>query len=317
MDKKYKVIFGSILLAIGVLLLVFGALIYVSTTGLNILQYKSAMAAVNARLLSYVMLGWGSGLLIAGIIFLALSIMNFTFQSKKIVAVAMAVLLIGVGITAVFEVAAHPSAQSSMHGKVEVGNHYCEVGQCNSDYVNAKANSSYVGSYYLNVTGPSDSVLANGSVGSLVSAGPSNVSFNFKTPGNYTVTLSMISHGVKKAYSTWVYVYPKLKASVSGKANINNEYGSQTVTYMPVISGYSPNNYTWSISSSTFTDAQNYSYTNLYGKSMTVTYFLNSGSFLYGYNATYYISLTVQNKFGESYTYDPGFGGFETNVTGN
>lgn len=116
---------GSILVTIGILLLVSGIILYYSTfnNGLSILQYKTMSAAINARLLSYLILGYATGLLMFGIILIALTLMDFSFHSKEIIAVAIAVLLLGIGVFSIIEFAADPSVTiSSSQNPTDVHN---------------------------------------------------------------------------------------------------------------------------------------------------------------------------------------------------
>ena len=315
MNSKMKIIFGGILAATGIILLIVGLLIYIDISGLNSLLYINRVHQyVLLYILSYIMMAWGVGSLIAGILFAILGSVQYNFNSGKPLAAGIAVLFICLAISGFFIAVALPPA-NKISETMDFQSHFTEVNATKADCLNGSINSTYSGSYYLN----SSSLNLNSGV---LSPGGGTTKFStdvatvFSSSGNKTIELTIISDNGKKTFTSWVYVYPSVNVSISGPSSVNDASGSAFETYSSVSSGYGPDNYTWRLSAFYIGDAQNASF-NIYDKDMRVHFYLNSGSNLYGYNYTAYISLTVTTKFGDSYTYQPNFEGYQVSVVGN
>lgn len=319
MENKRKVILGASLLAIGIVLLVLGLIEYINTTGFNALTYPNVHQYVTARAISLLGLGWGIGLLGTGIFIMVLGIINHKFTSKKPLAVAITILIIGLAFTGILGYIAIPPS-AGIKASMAIESHYTEMCASSADFSNISIQSNYPGTYYLNST---STVLSSGDLGLLSQYSEVeyqnlsvDLSDSFSTPGNHSLNLTVISHNSKKIYNSWVYVYPQITASFTGPANVNDQNGPVTATYVSSYTGFTPDNYTWSVLNEIFGDVQELSY-NKYSRNLSIDFYQQSNSYNYGYNGTIYISLTVTTSYGDSYTYSPNFLGYQVSVTGN
>ncbi|MCL5782517.1 MAG: hypothetical protein M1476_01235 [Candidatus Thermoplasmatota archaeon] len=141
--------------------------------------------------------------------------------------------------------------------------------------------------------------------------------FSSLHPGNYTIVARVFSGGVSASSDQNLQVIPHVKATISGPSNINDSLGSQSVTYFAsVAGGEGTYSYSWTITSYSFTNIQSYSEGSNTSSSFSATFYKNSiNSFSYGENATYYISLSVTDSLG--YSYSIPYPGYTVNVTGN
>lgn len=212
-----RLIIGISVLITGIVLLVIGFLIFIDLSSLNALAYiGNVHRYATLRILAFLSLGWGIALLISGILIFFLQYIKYTFKTKKIFAVVIGILVVGLAVTGIFGAAAIPP---KLHINVvpSINSHYVEIyPSSNTDiYGNFSVSVNYPYLFYLNITvNSTTSDIFSGGCG--YSTSIPFAFYNFYTAGNHTITLTIISHGVKKIFSTWVYVFPQSKASFTG-----------------------------------------------------------------------------------------------------
>ena len=136
-------------------------------------------------------------------------------------------------------------------------------------------------------------------------------------PGTYNISLQVFSgNSLASGYKT-LTILPKVHATITGPHNVNDTSSAQDVTFhASIIGGKSPYKYYWNISNDYYYgNVQNYTYANNESSSFSVTYFANpiiSNS--YGFDASYFITLTVVDSLG--YSYSISYPGYTVDVTG-
>ncbi len=297
MRNKTKLIFGSILLILGIVSLVFGLLLYIDTSGLNVLIYIYHEHEFElAYVLSRILIAWGVALLSSGIIFVLMGAIQSEFKSKKPMAAALSVLVVGLAVTGLFiDVVLPPPVH--VNAKIDETSQYTQVGSQRPLIYNVSSYSNYYSTEYFNISLGSklvfyQSVNFTGYKNTSICIPPST----FSSPGNYSVT-NTITHGsFNKEYSSWLDVkpYSPMKITITGPSEAT--YGYTGVFHASVVGGYGPYKIKWDISGE-----HNHIFT---GSNISFTF----GNYYYGYtvkacaidaydsvNCTYFNAYIVNN----------------------
>lgn len=314
MNSRRKLIFGMAAVIIGLLSLLIGMFLFIRVSGIDALLYPSIRALDFAAILSFLCISWGVAWLITGIVFLVLGLRRFSFNSRKPMVAALALLVVfsvfSGGLLAVGLPPA-PSVSVAVHDPVN----YTESGSTVSLPVYVNITSTY--SAYLNVSFISSNIQSVAFCN--VAKGTHEIKIPVEgltlSPGKGDMQFTVCSQSVKKIVSVNYTVYPTLSVNFSGPTSVNDANGPVCVVYSPTYQGYAPDNYSWSPGAFYFGNVQELS-CNPYAQDLHITFYLNkSVSNPSGYNYTLYMSLTVTNMFGESAS-TGGFGEFEITVTG-
>ena len=309
MNSKRKLIFGIIAIVLGILSLFLGMILFIRSTGIDALFYTSVRELRLTFFLGLLFISWGLGWLITGIVFLVFGLRNFSFDSRKPLVIGIALLVVFSVLSGGVLVAVSPPSPS-VTLSVRDSRNYTEAGSSVSfpAYVNvttsraADMNISYISSSVVHIGSCS---IAYGTHELVVPLS------GFSLPaGKGKLEFEVVSLSVSKIVYVNYTVYPSLSANFSGPTSVNDANGPVCVVYSSTYKGYAPDNYTWNPGAFYVGNVQEISY-NPYSQDLHVTFFLNkSVSDPFGYNYTLYISLTVSNIFGESYSmggygYDP------------
>ena len=309
MNSKRKLIFGIIAIVLGILSLFLGMILFIRSTGIDALFYTSVRELRLTFFLGLLFISWGLGWLITGIVFLVFGLRNFSFDSRKPLVIGIALLVVFSVLSGGVLVAVSPPS-ASVTLSVRDSRNYTEAGSSVSfpAYVNvttsraADMNISYISSSVVHIGSCS---IAYGTHELVVPLS------GFSLPaGKGKLEFEVVSLSVSKIVYVNYTVYPSLSANFSGPTSVNDANGPVCVVYSSTYKGYAPDNYTWNPGAFYVGNVQEISY-NPYSQDLHVAFFLNkSVSDPFGYNYTLYISLTVSNIFGESYSmggygYDP------------
>ncbi len=248
MIYKNKIILGAILLILGVVSLVLGFLLYINVSGFNILLYLGhEHAFVFDYILARIMIAWGVALIASGIIFILLGGLKKEFQSKKPMAAAVAVLVVAMAVTGLFVYVVLPPAVQA-HADISESSRYTQVGSDKPVFYNVSSYSNYHSMEYFNVS-LHGKLLFNQS---LEFKGYQNTSLcippgTFSSPGNYTLSTTIVHGSVKKTFNSWVEVkaYSPMSITITGPSEVTDGY---TGTYSADVSGgYGPYTIKWDI----------------------------------------------------------------------
>lgn len=249
MKYRNKIIIGTILLIIGIVSLVFGFLIYIDTSGVNVLLYIGRVHSFAFDyVLARILIIWGTALIAAAIVLYMLVALKKEFSTKKPLAVAISVLIIGLAVTGFFIAAVAPP---SLHAKAELAanTQYTQVGSSKPVTYNVSSYSNYLSMEYFNVS-------LNGKIifnQSLAFKGYKNTTFciptsTFLSPGNYTVNTTIAHGSTQKTFKSWIDVkaYSPMRVYVTGPTNVTDGYTGSYSAH--VTGGYGPYNVVWCIS---------------------------------------------------------------------
>ena len=248
MKYRGKIIVGTILLIIGVLSLVFGFLIYINISGVNVLLYiNSVHSFVFNYILSRVFIIWGVALIVSGISVIMLGALKKEFRSKKPLAIAIAVLIIGLAISGLF---VYVSIPPSLDAKAELSanSQYTQANSSKAIVYNVSAYSNYHSMEYFNVSLNGKLVFNQ----SQEFKGYQNSSYcippdTFPSPGNYTVSTTITHGDSKKIFKSWIDVkpYSPMSISIVGPKEVTDGYTGNYSVH--VTGGYGPYQVLWSI----------------------------------------------------------------------
>ena len=284
MKPERKFIFGTILIIMGIVLLVIGLIQYVGIYGINAIFYIHRIHDyVFNYVMSYVLIIWGSALLISGFVFILLGFMKKEFSSKKPLAVGVSVLIIAMGITGFFIYSAVPP---SIHADVSISSpsHYAEVGSSNSTDYKSSVYSNYYATEYFNISLKGKLIYdLNNSFHGYYNTTymiPGNI---LNSPGNYSILVSVV-HGTKRyEKSSWFYVYPLANMNITINGPKIIEPGIAGSYSVSVSGGYGPYNVSWIV----FGNSTHH----FYGKTLSYIF----GEPYYGYS----IIASVRDKYGD------------------
>lgn len=248
MLSRGKFILGSIFLILGVVSLVFGFLLYIDTSGFNVLLFAAKVHDfVFAYILARIMIAWGVALIASGIIFILLGVLKKKFNSKKPLAAAVAVLIVAMAVTGLFVYVAIPPGVQA-HAEVSESSQYTQVGTDKPVYYNVSSYSNYHSMEYFNVS-LNGKLLFNQS---FEFKGYKNTSLcippgTFSSSGNYTISISIVHGTYKKEYSSWVDVkpYTPMIVTISGPNEVTDGYTGNFSAH--VTGGYGPYTIKWEI----------------------------------------------------------------------
>lgn len=314
MNSRKKLIFGMVAVIIGLLSLLIGMFLFIRVSRIDALLYPSIRALDFAAVLSFLCISWGVAWLITGIVFLVLGLRRFSFNSRKPMVAALALLVVfsvfSGGLLAVGLPPA-PSVSVAVHDPVN----YTESGSTVSFPVYVNITSTY--SAYLNVSFISSNIQSVAFCN--VAKGTHEIMIPVEgltlSPGKGDMQFTVCSQSVKKIVSINYTVYPTLSVNFSGPTSVNDANGPVCVVYTSSFQGYTPDNYSWTPGAFYIGNVQETS-CNPYTQNLHITFYLNKTvSDPFGYNYTMYMSLTISNIFGESATAG-GFDGFDVSVTG-
>ena len=228
--------------------LVLGLLIYINISGLNVLiyLYREHTFIFDVRL-SRVFIGWGLALISSGIILLLLGSLKKEFQSRKPMAAALAVLIVALAVTGLFVYTVLPPPVD-VHADLSASSQYTQVGSERPVYYNVSSYSNYHSMEYFNVS-LNGNILFNQS---LEFKGYKNTSLClppslFSSPGNYSLSTTIVHGSVKKTFNSWVDVkpYSPMSVSISGPSQVTDGYTGNFSAH--VSGGYGPYSVRWDI----------------------------------------------------------------------
>ncbi len=283
MKSSNRLILGSVMLTVGVSLLVFGFLLYIDTSGLNVLLYEANRHLfIFYYVLARILIIWGIALISAAVVLYLIVAIHKEFKSRKPMVMAVSVLLVGLSLSGFFVYAVFPPP---VHSKVEIkpSDQYTEVGSQRSIVYNLSLYSNYRSVGYFNVSLNGDNVFDQ----SLGFTGYDNATYTvpsstFSSPGNYTVSVSVVHGSSKKVSRSWIDVKPQspMDVYISGPIDVTDGYTGNYSAH--ITGGYSPYRILWYIS------GQNSH--RLSGDSISFTF----GDYYYGYS----IEALVTDAYG-------------------
>jgi hypothetical protein len=249
MDYKNRLILGSILLILGLISLVFGILLYITTTGFNVLIYiYNEHQFVFVYIVSWILIAWGIALIASGIIFILMGALKHEFKTRKPVAVVIAILVVGLAVTGFFLYVALPPPIHT-HARIYESAQVTQVGSDRPVVYSVSSYSNYYSTEYFNVSLSGKTVYSQ----SLNFRGYKNTSIcitpsTFSSSGNYTITNTIVHGSYKKVYSSWINVkpYSPMKITITGPEEAT--YGYTGVFHATVTGGYGPYSIKWDIS---------------------------------------------------------------------
>lgn len=137
------------------------------------------------------------------------------------------------------------------------------------------------------------------------------------TPGSYNVSLRVFSGNAVVLSNRTLTIVPKVQATITGPHSVNDTSSPQVVTFHSVVTGgKGPYVYYWNVSNDYYYgNVQNYTFSGNESSVFTVTFYTNpASSFSYGYDGSFYITLTVVDSLG--YSYSVPLPGYVVDVTG-
>ena len=103
MKSSNRLILGSVMLIVGVSLLVFGFLLYIDTSGLNVLLYDANRHLfIFYYVLARILIIWGIALISAAVVLYLIVAIHKEFKSRKPMVMAVSVLLVGLSLSGFF-----------------------------------------------------------------------------------------------------------------------------------------------------------------------------------------------------------------------
>lgn len=94
MNSKRKLIFGMVVLTMGILFLVIGLLEYIRATGIDALLYPSVKVLDFVIVFGIFSMAWGISWLVTGMAFIIWGLIDFSFRSRKPMVVGIILLVL-------------------------------------------------------------------------------------------------------------------------------------------------------------------------------------------------------------------------------
>jgi hypothetical protein len=313
-NSKRKIIFGVAGIIVGLFILLFGGFLFIRTTGFDAILYPSQRALDFALVFGIFSMAWGFGWIVTGIIFLVLGLRNYSFNSRKPLALGISLLvLFSIFSGGVILAGLPPNASVSV--SADAPQNYTYSGSFSAVPVFVNVTSTY--SFEVNVSFVNSSVHVLGFCDFKKGTHDLEIPIYGYTlsPGKGKLEFIISSQSVEEIKYVNFTIYPALSVSFTGPKSVNDANGPVCEIYTSSYVGYEPNNYTWSVCSFYFGNVQQISFSP-HSVDLHLTFYLNkSVSNPSGYNYTVCIGLSASNKLGES-TSVGGFGYYQIQVTG-